>query len=164
MCEFSHRLPWKLGSVWNYALKDLVLPCYRLWELIWQNYFLSNFVTHASLQEKQSLKKEILLWYCQHWQCSKLFSSFNKRVCKVACYLSSKFCPGYISEGCFKGISPLKLFVLIFEEQLTLFILKVFNLSLQMTFNLAVEVNCLLSSSVIKTSAKWAIGRKKKVF
>lgn len=116
VCEFSHRLPWKLGSVWNYALKDLVLPCYRLWELIWQNYFWSNFVMHTSLQEKQSPKKEIVLWYCQHWQCSKLFSSFRKKVWKVECYLSSKFCPGYISEGCFKGTAPLKLFVLIFEN------------------------------------------------
>lgn len=25
VCESGHRLPWKLGSVWNYALKDLVL-------------------------------------------------------------------------------------------------------------------------------------------
>lgn len=25
VCEFGHRLPWRLGSVWKYALKDLVL-------------------------------------------------------------------------------------------------------------------------------------------
>lgn len=63
VCEFSHRLPWKLGSVWNYALKDLVLPCYRLWELIvnMKKLFLSNFVMHISLQEKQSLKRGQLL-------------------------------------------------------------------------------------------------------
>jgi len=59
----SHRLPWKLGSIWNSVLKDLVPPCCRFYELIMNMtvIFLSNIVMHTLLQEKQSLKFEKLL-------------------------------------------------------------------------------------------------------